>query len=176
MSNQTRTAIVTGASKGIGAAIARRLAADGFQTVVNYSSSEANKVVAAIEAAGGHAMAIRADVADPAAVKTLFDETEARFGPVDVLVNNAGIAKVSPLAEVLDEDYERVVAVNLTGSFNGMREAARRVRDGGRIINFSTSIIGNYLPGYGVYAATKAAVEAMTHVLAKELGPRRITV
>jgi 3-oxoacyl-[acyl-carrier protein] reductase len=93
-----------------------------------------------------------------------------------VLVNNAGILKNSPLAEVSDDDYQRQVAVNLTGTFNGMREGARRVRDGGRIINFSTSVIGNYLPTYGVYVATKAAVEAMTHVLAKELGKRAVTV
>ena len=176
--NQIRTAIVTGASKGIGAALARQLAADGFQTVVNYSSSaaEAEEVVAVIKAAGGRAMAVCADVADASAVRTLFEQTEASFGPVDVLVNNAGIIKVSPLAEVTDEDYERLVAVNLTGTFNGMREGARRVRDGGRIINFSTSIIGNYLPNHGIYVATKAAVEALTHVLAKELGTRGVTV
>jgi 3-oxoacyl-[acyl-carrier protein] reductase len=109
-------------------------------------------------------------------VKKLFDQAEVEFGPVDVLVNNAGICKLSPLASVTDEDYERQIAVNLTGTFNGMREGARRVRDGGRIINFSTSIIGNFIPNYGVYAATKAAVEAMTHILAKELGTRRVTV
>ncbi len=119
---------------------------------------------------------VRADVAGVPAVKALFDETEAAFGPVDVLVNNAGILKTALLAETAGADYERQIAVNLTGSFNGMREGARRVRDGGRIINFSTSIIGNYLPTYGVYAATKAAVEAMTHVLAKELGARGVTV
>ena len=93
-----------------------------------------------------------------------------------MLVNNAGIMRVSPLAEVADADYQRQVAVNLTGTFNGMREGARRVRDGGRIINVSTSVIGAFLPNYGVYAATKAAVEAMTHVLAKELGARGVTV
>ena len=173
-----RTAIVTGASKGIGAALAKRLASDGFQTIVNYASSdnEAQKVVAAIELAGGRAKAIRADVADASAVKALFDRTEAEFGPVDVLVNNAGISKTSLLANVTDEDYQRQIAVNLTGAFNGMREGARRVRDGGRIINFSTSVIGHYIPAVGVYAATKAAVEAMTHVLAKELGARKVTV
>jgi len=178
MPNDTRTAIVTGASRGIGAALARRLATDGFQTVVNYASSavEARNVVAAIEAAGGHAKAIGANVADPTAVRALFDQAEEAFGPVDVLVNNAGISKVSPLAEVGDEDYHQLVAVNLTGAFNGMREGARRVRDGGRIINLSTSVIGHYRPGLGVYAATKAAVEAMTHVLAKELGVRGVTV
>lgn len=178
MSNEIRTAIVTGASKGIGAAIAKQLAADGFQIVVNYSSSseEAGDVVAGIAAAGGRAIAVRADVADAAAVTALFDRAEAEFGKVDVLVNNAGISKFSPLAEVSDEDFRQQVAVNLTGTFNGMREGARRVRDGGRIINLSTSIIGHYSPGNSVYAATKAAVEAMTHILAKELGPRGVTV
>jgi 3-oxoacyl-[acyl-carrier protein] reductase len=178
MPNQNKTAIVTGASKGIGAALAKRLAADGFQTVVNFSSNKAaaEDVVTAIKTAGGRAVAIGGDVSDPAAVKVLFDRAEAEFGPVDVLVNNAGILKLASLAQVSDDDYHRQIAVNLTGTFNGMREGAKRVRDGGRIINFSTSIIGTYLPTYGVYAATKAAVEAMTHVLAKELGPRHVTV
>lgn len=178
MSNHTRTAIVTGASRGIGAAVAKRLAADGFQTIVNYAAraTDADAVVASISATGGRAKAILADVADPAAVRALFDQAEAAYGPVDVLVNNAGIIQAAPLAQVRDEDYQRLVAVNLTGSFNGMREAAKRMRDGGRIINVSTSIIGYYIPNHGIYAATKAAVEAMTHVLAKELGPRGITV
>ncbi|MCS0495550.1 SDR family oxidoreductase [Ancylobacter sp. MQZ15Z-1] len=178
MSDTLRTAIVTGASRGIGAALARRLAVDGFRTVVNYASSasEAEAVVAAIEAAGGSAIALRADVADPSAVADLFDRAEAVFGPVDVLVNNAGISAIAPLAAVTDDDFQRVVAVNLTGAFNGMREGARRVRDGGRIINLSTSLIGAYLPAHGVYVATKAAVEGLTHVLAKELGSRRVTV
>lgn len=175
---QLKTAIVTGASKGIGAALAKRLAADGFQTVVNYSSGvgPARDLVSAIEADGGRAIAIAADVADASSMKQLFDRAEAEFGPVDVLVNNAGILKVSPLAQVTDEDYQSVIAVNLTGTFNGMREGARRVRDGGRIINLSTSIIGNYLPNHGIYVATKAAVEALTHTLAKELGTRGVTV
>ena len=178
MSSQTRTAIVTGASKGIGAAIAKRLAADGFHTVVNYSSSEkeANELVAAIKTDGGNATAIKADVADAAAIKSLFDRAERECGPIDVLVNNAGILKLAPLAEVTDEDFQRLIAVNLTGAFHGMREGAKRIRDGGRIINLSTSIIGAYLPTYSIYAATKSAVEAMTHVLAKELGSRKITV
>ncbi len=178
MTSEIKTAIVTGASKGIGAAIARQLAADGFQTIVNYASSsgEAAEIVAGIEQAGGRALAVRADIADAQALTALFDRAEAEFGRVDVLVNNAGISKFSPLAEVSDEDFQRQVAVNLTGTFNGMREGAKRMRDGGRIINLSTSIIGHYSPGNGVYAATKAAVEAMTHILAKELGTRGITV
>ncbi len=178
MPNPTRTAIVTGASRGIGAALAMRLAADGMQIIVNYAGNprKAEAVVALIEAAGGRATAVQADVADAVAVRSLFDTAESVFGPVDVLVNNAGLSKTAPLAEVTDADYERLIAVNLTGAFNGMREGARRVRDGGRIINLSTSIIGYYLPTHGVYVATKAAVEAMTHTLAKELGARGITV
>ncbi|TXH85045.1 MAG: SDR family oxidoreductase [Rhizobium sp.] len=178
MSSEIRTAIVTGASKGIGAAIAKQLAADGFQVIVNYASSlgEAEDVVAGIGAAGGRAIAVRADVADASAVAALFDRAEAEFGRIDVLVNNAGISKFSPLAQVSDADFQQQVAVNLTGTFNGMREGAKRVRDGGRIINLSTSIIGHYSPGNGVYAATKTAVEAMTHTLAKELGTRGVTV
>jgi 3-oxoacyl-[acyl-carrier protein] reductase len=178
MANNKKTAIVTGAAKGIGAAIAQRLGSDGFRTVVNYLSSEteAKRLVAAIEAAGGRAIAAQGDVSDPAAVRSLFDRAEAEFGPVDVLVNNAGTLQRKPLVDVTDDDYQRLVASNLTGSFNGMREGAKRVRDGGRIINFSTSIIGYYVPTYAVYAATKAAVEAMTHVLAKELGSRHVTV
>ena len=106
----------------------------------------------------------------------LFDRAEAEYGPVDVLVNNAGILIYAPLAEVSDEDYQRMIAINLTGAFNGMREGARRVRDGGRIINLSTSIIGHYMPAHGIYVATKSAVEGLTHVLAKELGSRGVTV
>ncbi len=178
MPNNTRTAIVTGASRGIGAAIAGQLAADGFRAVVNYASNagEAEKVVADIESAGGRAIAVRADVSDAKDVAALFERAEAEFGPVDVLVNNAGISRFGLLAEFSDEDFQRLIAVNLTGTFNGMREGARRIRDGGRIINLSTSIIGHYSPGNGLYAATKAAVEAMTHTLAKELGSRAITV
>jgi 3-oxoacyl-[acyl-carrier protein] reductase len=178
MSNEGRTAIVTGGSKGIGAALAKRLAADGFSMIVNYASSthEARRVVTSIEAAGGRGMAVQADISDSAGVRTLFDAAEREYGPVDVLVNNAGILKVSPLASVSDEDYQRQITINLTGTFNGLREGARRVRDGGRIISLSTSIVGTYLPAHGVYVATKAAVEAMTRVLAKELGPRGITV
>lgn len=177
-SDNGKVALATGASKGIGAAIARRLAADGFAVVVNHSRSaeEAADQVHAIEAAGGRAIAVQADVADPAAVTALFDATEQAFGGVDVVVNNAGIMKLSPLAEVDDDTFNRHIAVNLAGVFHGLREGARRVRDGGRIISFSSSVIGTYPPGYGVYAGTKAAVEAMTRVLAKELGARGITV
>lgn len=177
-SNNIRTAIVTGASRGIGAALATRLASDGFQTIVNYLSSQtdADNVVAAIKSVGGCAEAIQADIADPTEVRALFDQAEAEYGPVDVLVNNAGIIALSPLAQVTDEDFQRLITVNLTGTFNGMREGARRIRDGGHIINVSSGLVGTYLPNHSIYVATKAAVEGMTHVLAKELGGRCVTV
>jgi 3-oxoacyl-[acyl-carrier protein] reductase len=177
-SQNRKVAIVTGASRGIGAAVARRLATDGFAVVVNYSSNSntAAKLVRDLEAGGGEALAVQADISDPQAVRRMFDVAETDFGGVDVLVNNAGIMKLAPLAQVDDAMFDQTIAINLKGVFNGLREAANRLRDGGRIINFSSSVIGLYQPSYGVYAATKAAAEAMTHILAKELGPRRITV
>lgn len=177
-SSTNRVAIVTGASRGIGAAIARRLASDGLAVVVNYAGSAgaAGTLVEEIEAAGGRAIPVQADVSDPAAVKRMFDAAEAAYGGVDVLVNNAGIMTLAPIAQLDDDAFDRIIAINLKGTFNGLREAANRLRDGGRIVNFSTSVVGLYQPSYGVYAATKAAVEALTHILAKELGPRGITV
>lgn len=178
MTTQPRVAIITGSSRGIGAAIAERLARDGLAVVVNYAGSAdlADQLVARIKAAGGQAVAARADVSDSAAVTGLFDAAEAAFGGVDVLVNNAGIMKLAPLAEADDALFERHVAINLKGVFLGLREAARRMRPGGRIVNFSSSVVGLYQPTYGVYAATKAGVEAMSHIAAKELGPKGITV
>ncbi|MGF7150358.1 3-oxoacyl-[acyl-carrier protein] reductase [Sphingomonas zeicaulis] len=176
--SQGRSAIVTGGSKGIGAAIARRLARDGFSVLVNYGHDRdaADEIVAAIVAEGGQAVAAPADLTDPASATALFDAAEQAFGGVDVLVNNAGMMGLGPIAEIDDAAFERQVSLNLGGVFRGMREAARRLRDGGRIISFSSSVVGLYQPGYGVYAATKAGVEAITHVLAKELGSRGITV
>ncbi|MDP5278707.1 SDR family oxidoreductase [Sphingomonas sp. DG1-23] len=178
MFEQTRSAIVTGGSRGIGAAIARRLAADGFAVTVNYAHGReaADELVGAIGRAGGRAIAVRADVADTGEMSGLFDAAEQAFGRVDVLVNNAGMMKLAPIADFDDAAFAQQVAINLGGVFRGMREAAKRLVDGGRIISFSSSVVGLYQPGYGVYAATKAAVEAMTHVLAKELGARRISV
>ena len=178
MPGQPRTTIVTGASRGIGAAVAERLAGDGFQVVINYAgrADDAEAQVARIRASGGTASAIRADVSDPAAVRAMFDEAERTYGGVDVLVSNAGIMQLAPLEEADDALFDRHIAVNLKGAFNGMREAARRFKSGGRIISFSSSIVGRYPPTYGIYAATKAAVEAMTHVLANELRGRNITV
>jgi 3-oxoacyl-[acyl-carrier protein] reductase len=173
-----KVAIVTGASRGIGAAVAERLARDGFTVVVNYAGSQApaEALVRKIEAAGGRALAAQGDVANPDAVKRMFDAAEAAFGGIDVLVNNAGIMALAPLAQSDDALFDRHIAVNLKGSFNTMREAARRLRNGGRIINFSSSVVGLLQPTYGVYAATKAAIEAMTSVLAKEMRGRGITV
>lgn len=175
---QQRVAIVTGASRGIGAAVAQQLARDGLAIVVNYArgGQEAEQVVAAIEREGGRAVAVQADIGEAAGVPALFDVAEQAFGRADVLINNAGTMKLGTLAEVEDADFDRQLTLNLGGVFRGMREASRRLRDGGRIVSFSSSVVGLYQPGYGVYAATKAAVEAMTHVLAKELGPRGITV
>lgn len=178
MSTSNKVAIVTGASRGIGAAVAERLARDGFSVVVNYSSdtAPAEALVRKIEAAGGRALAAKADVSDPAAVKRIFDSAEAAFGGVDVLVNNAGIMQLAKFADVDDASFDRQIAINLKGTFNGLREAARRLRDGGRIVNFSTSVVGTRFETYGVYAATKAAVETMTAILARELRGRAITV
>src|ERR1700722_12929956 len=179
MANEsTRTAIVTGSSRGIGAAVARRLAKDGFSVVVNYAgnAAEAESVVGDIKQGGGNALSIQADVSDPAAMRRMFDQAAAVSGGVDVLVNNAGIMLLSTIADAGDAGFDRQVAVNLKGVFNGLREAAKRLRSGGRIISFSSSVVGLYQPTYALYAATKAGVEAMTHILAKELRGRNITV
>lgn len=173
-----RAAIVTGGSRGIGAAIARRLARDGIAVAVNYASGRtaAEAVVADIEATGGRAIAVQADLADPATPVRLFDAAERAFGGVDILVNNAAVMELGPLADMTDDAFARQMSINVESVFRSLREAARQLRDGGRIVSFSSSVVGLYQPGYSVYAATKAAVEAMTHILAKELGSRGITV
>ncbi len=178
MADTRRCAIITGSSKGIGAAVAERLARDGFAVVINYASSAgaADALAAKIKAAGGQAIAVKADVSDPATVTALFDQATDAFGGVDVLVNNAGIMKLKPVAETEDALFDQHIAINLKGTFNGLREAARRMRDSGRIVSFSSSVVGLYQPTYAAYAATKGAVEAITHILAKELGKRGITV
>ncbi|UUX47936.1 SDR family oxidoreductase [Nisaea acidiphila] len=178
MTLKEKTAIVTGGSKGIGAAIARRLAHEGCAILVNYAGNAgaAEALAGEIRAGGGRAAAARADVGKPDGMDRLFDAAETAFGAVDILVNNAGIMRLSVLKDASDEDFEQQCAVNLGGTFRGMRAGASRLRDGGRIISLSSSVVGLYQSGYGIYAATKAAVEALTHVLAKELGPRGITV
>lgn len=173
-----RSAIVTGSSRGIGAAIATRLAADGFAVIVNYTSNEkaAAETVKKIQAAGGNAVAVKADVARPAEAALLFDKAEALFGGTDILVNNAAIMHdYKPLPEMDDETFDRTIAVNFKGTFNTLRLAASRLREGGRVINFSSSLTKRLAPNYSIYAATKAAVEAMTNIYAKELRGRNIT-
>jgi 3-oxoacyl-[acyl-carrier protein] reductase len=178
MPDAQRCAIITGSSRGIGAAVVERLATEGLAVVVNYSgrAEPADELVMKIQAKGGTALAHRADVSAAREVAALFDAAEAAFGGVDVLVNNAGIMNLAPLAESGDDLVDRHLSINLKGTINTLREAARRLRDGGRIVNFSSSVVGLYQPTYGVYAATKAGVEALTHILAKELGARGITV
>jgi 3-oxoacyl-[acyl-carrier protein] reductase len=179
MSNANeKVAIVTGGSRGIGAAIAERLAGDGFAVVINYagSATEAKALAAKIAQAGGRAITAQADVSDAAAVKAMFDAGESAFGGIDVLVNNAGVMKLAALGDADDAAFDSQIAINLKGTFNTLREAARRLRNGGRIVNLSSSQAGILSPTYGIYAATKAAVEALTHVLAKELRGRNITV
>jgi 3-oxoacyl-[acyl-carrier protein] reductase len=168
MDNKHKVAIVTGSSRGIGAAIVERLARDGFTVVINYSGSAApaEDLARRIERAGGTALTSQADVSDSTAVARMFDAAEAEFGGVDVLVNNAGIMKLATVADSDDALFDSQVAINLKGSFNTLRQAAKRLRGGGRVINLSSS----------VYAATKAGVEAMTHILSKELRGRNITV
>jgi 3-oxoacyl-[acyl-carrier protein] reductase len=174
----SKVAIVTGASRGIGAAVAGRLATDGFTIVINYSgdTKSAEALARRIEGEGGRALAVKADVSDPKAVRGMFDRAEAAFGGIDVLVNNAGIMKLAKISDSDDALFDQQIAVNLKGSFNAMREAARRLRDGGRIVNFSTSVVGTKVETYGIYAATKSAIETMTAILSKEMRGRGITV
>ncbi|MEX3930587.1 SDR family oxidoreductase [Paraburkholderia phymatum] len=173
-----KVAIVTGASRGIGAAIARRLASDGFAVVVNYaaSSKEADTLVEALKSQGAAAIAVKADVSNADDVRRMFETTEQQLGKVDVVVNNAGIMKTLPLADTSDALYTQTFDINVRGTFNTLREAAARMNNGGRIVNFSSTTLALNMPGYAIYNATKAAVEAFTHVFAKELRGRDITV
>lgn len=179
MTQQTgKVAIVTGASRGIGAAIAQRLAADGLTVVINYSANAAPAEALArqIESVGGRAITHKTDVSNAVAVRGMFDAAEAAFGGVDVLINNAGTMMLSRLGDADDAHFDRQIEVNLKGTFNTLREAAKRLRDGGRIVNLSTSVVGTKLETYGIYAATKAAVEMLTAILSKEMRGRNITV
>jgi 3-oxoacyl-[acyl-carrier protein] reductase len=164
-----KVALITGASRGIGAEIARRLARDGFATVINYAGQAqlAESLAKDIEKSGGRAITAQADVSDPVAVKRMFEAARLALGGVDVLVNNAGIMELRATAEMDDAVFDRMIAI---------REAATSLRPGGRIINISSSVVALKLPTYGPYAATKAAVEALTAVLAKEMRGRNITV
>ena len=173
-----RVAIVTGASGGIGRAVAERLARDGMTVVVHYSGNraKAEEVVDAVRAAGSTATAVRADVGGEAEVASLFDETERAHGGVDVVVNTAGIMLLAPLAEMPLEDIDRMHRTNVRGTFVVSQQAARRLRRGGALINVSSSVVKLSLPTYAAYAATKGAVDALTPILAKELRGRDVTV
>lgn len=174
-----KVALVTGGSRSIGAAIARRLAADGAVVALTYSSSaaKANEVVGTIQSADGKALAIQADAANPDAVRAAVTKTIQAFGSIDILVNNAGIAAVAPIDQFSMEDFEKSFAVNVRGYFVAAQEAARHMREGGRIINIG-SVNSDRVPfaGGSVYAMTKAAVAGLTRGLARDLGSRKITV
>lgn len=178
VSSMQKVALVTGASSGIGAAVAERLSRDGFAVVINYAgdASAAGALARQIESAGGRVIAVKADVADPKAVYAMFEAIASTFGRIDVVINNAGIMQLAPLSEADDALFDRHIAVNLKGTFNVMREAGKRLTAGGRIVNLSSSVTGLLQPTYGIYAGTKAAVEAMTSVMAKEMRGRGITV
>ncbi|MEV0611994.1 SDR family oxidoreductase [Nonomuraea sp. NPDC050404] len=178
MSTASRIAVVTGGSRGIGRAVASRLAAAGQDVAVVYASNaeEADAAVGEIEAAGARGIALRADVADEVAMAAAFDAAEQRLGPIDVVVNSAGVMALQPIRELDLAELDRQLRVNVRGTFVVAREAARRIRPGGAIIAFSTSVTRLRPPAYGVYAATKGAVEALVPILAKELGERDITV
>lgn len=173
-----KTAIITGASGGIGGAIAKRLAADGFSIVAHYSgnSAKADEAVAEIRKAGGNAIAMAGDISEPEAVKQLFVKTKEAFGDVHVVVNAAGIMPLAPIAKGDIDAFDKVIAINLRGSFLVMSEAANHVVDGGRIVLFSSSVLAKNFPSYGAYIASKEGVEGLTRVLANELGQRKITV
>ena len=174
----SKTAIVTGSSRGIGAHLAGCLAREGAKVVVNYSGNRetADRVVANIVAEGGQAVGVQADISRAADVTRLFDVAIARFGKVDLLVNNAGIMTCKRIEDTSDEDFDRMFGINVRGTFFMLREAAKRLEPGGRIVNMSSSVTRLMLPTYGAYAATKAAVEQLTRVFAKEVGARGITV
>jgi 3-oxoacyl-[acyl-carrier protein] reductase len=173
-----KVALVTGASRGIGRAIALRLARDGAAVAVNYSSNvgEAQKTVAEIESAGGTAFAIQADVSRVSEIVRLFDETITHFGRIDILVNNAGVMFLKPVSATTEAEFDRIFAINVKGTFFACQQAATRLAEGGRIINLSSSTTARFMPTYGAYVATKGAVEQLTRSLAKELGPRGITI
>lgn len=174
----TRVALITGGSGGIGRAVAERLAKDGIAVGVHYAGnkSRADETVAAITAAGGRAIPVGGDVADEQEMAAAFDAVEAEFGGIDVVVNTAGIMVLSPIATMDLDDLDRMHRTNIRGTFVVSQQAARRVRTGGAIINFSTTVTRTKFPTYGGYVASKAAVEAMTLVLARELRGKDITV
>src|ERR1700757_1035935 len=173
-----KVAVITGASRGIGKAVAERLAKDGFAVVVNYASSapEAEEVVSKIRAEGGEAIAIKADISDAGQVEQLFAQTLDKFGSVDVVVQNSGIMPLSPIGKGDAATFDKVISVNLRGTFLVLAQAAQHISAGGRIIAFSSSVLTKSFPTYGPYIASKAGVEGLVHVLANELRGRNVTV
>ena len=173
-----KIALVTGSSRGIGRAMVERLSRDGATVVVNYVSrgKKAQEVAAAVKADGGTAVALQADVSKFEDIQRLFNRTVEHFGRLDILVNNAGIRITKNVTEIEEEEFDRLFAVNVKGTFFSCQLAARRLSDGGRIINVSSAVTKMMLPGYSIYAASKAAVDQITRTLSKELGGRNITV
>jgi 3-oxoacyl-[acyl-carrier protein] reductase len=173
-----KVALVTGGSRGIGRAAAERLGADGASVIVNYRTERdaADQVVGTIQAGGGQATAVQADVTDTRQLVGLFDAAERHYGGVDIVIGNAGVTRISPIAEATDEDYELVFSTNSRATFTLLREAARRVRDGGRVVVISSGLTVARRRGYGIYAASKAAGQELVRYLAAELGSRAITV
>jgi 3-oxoacyl-[acyl-carrier protein] reductase len=173
-----KVAVVTGASKGIGAGIAKALAADGASVVVNYASSKegAEKVVKAITDKGGKAVAVAGDVSKPAGAKGIIDAAIKNFGQLDILVNNSGVYEFNPLEDVTEENFHRLFNVNVLGLLLTTKEAVKHLKEGGSIINIGSAVTEIFPPGSSVYTATKGAVDAITGVLARELGPRKIRV
>ena len=171
-------AIVTGGSRGIGRAVSIQLARDGFDVAVNYTrgKDEAERVVKEIQETGRLAMDVQADVSLEEQVERMFSEVEAKLGKVSVLVNNAGVMKLAKITDAKPAVFDQTFAVNVRGVFNTLQQAGMRLEDGGRIVNLSTSAIGLAPPTYGLYTASKAAVESMSYVFAKELRGRKITV
>ena len=173
-----KVAIVTGSSRGIGAQIAITLAEAGASVVINYSSNQkpADKIVSEINASGGSAIAIKADISSPEEVRLMFDLAISQFGKIDILINNAGSILYKTIQDTTDDDFDKIFSVNVKGTFNTLREAASRLENDGRIINLSSSTTRLMLPTYGAYCATKGAVEQLTRVFSKEVGARNITV
>jgi len=178
MQLENKVAIITGSSRGIGAQIAKVFAREGAMVVINSAKNKtaADRVVSEIQAAGGEAFAIKADVSKADEVKALFDSSIAHFGKLDILVNNAGIAVFKRLQDTSEDEFDRSFDINVKGVFLTLREAAVRLERGGRIINLSSTLTRLMMPTYSTYSATKSAVEQLTRVFAKEIGPRGITV
>lgn len=172
-----KVAIITGSSRGIGAGVAKALACAGVRVVINYiqNKSAADALCNEIASAGGECIAIQADVGNPAAVKQLFDTALERFQQIDFLVNNAGILLFKEIAEIQDDEFDRILTVNLKSVFYTLREAANRLADHGRVVNISSTVTRIMMPKYGAYAATKAGVEQLTRIFAREMGKRGIT-